>query len=115
MKRVITGSAIILVVGLFAALTSVVPAGAQQAKNLAQFCEIWQRVCNRTCPSGAGSCQPECTSRRATCMGTKCFPFSNPGPRCFTDSTARELTDTKYAPDPQRERDRRSKQGSGSR
>jgi hypothetical protein len=40
-------------------------------------------------------------------MATKCFPFNNPGPCCFTDATARELTDTKHAPDPQRAREQR--------
>ena len=106
MKRAIAGCAMILMAGLFAPAGSV---QAQQAKNLAEFCGVWQGVCNRTCPSGAGNCRPVCTERRATCLATKCFPFHSPGPRCFTDATARELTNTKYAPDPQRERERRAK------
>jgi hypothetical protein len=100
-KRIVAGLALAFVFSIAA------PAEAQQARNLAEFCGVWQRVCNRTCPSGAGNCQPVCAQRLATCMATKCFPFNNPGPRCWTDATARELTDTKYAPNPQRAREQR--------
>jgi hypothetical protein len=50
-------------------------------------------------------------------MATQCVPINRPGPRCYTDATARELTDPKYAPDPQRARERRerAREGSGSR
>jgi hypothetical protein len=107
---------IVSIIILVAGLSAIAPlAEAQQARNLAEFCGVWQGVCNRTCPAGTGNCQPVCAQRRATCMTTRCFPFNNPGPRCFTDASARQATDTKYAPNPQSEQQRRARQQAGSR
>ena len=107
MSRLIVGLAFVLSVGVFAFISS--SAEAQQARNLAEFCVVWQGVCNRTCPSGAGNCSRDCASRVAACRSSGCFHFNNPGPRCYNNARDRERTDAKYAPDPKRAMERRQK------
>jgi len=97
--------ACVLVFGIFAVSASKT-ATAQEARNVAEFCGIFQGVCRRTCPGG-GDCSPECATRAATCRATGCFPFNVPGPRCFNNPSDRALTDAKLAPNPERERKRR--------
>jgi hypothetical protein len=106
MRHAVAASAMIVVAGLFAPL-AIVPAQAQQARNVAEFCQVWQGTCNRTCPSGPGTCRPVCAQRFATCMTTQCYPFNVPGPRCFANATDRQLTDVGRAPNRERERQRR--------
>lgn len=111
MTRLFVGLALVLSAGIINLAVASSPAEAQQARTVSQFCAVWQGVCNRTCRSGPGNCTGECASRAAACRSNGCFHFNNPGPRCFSDARARELTDAKHAPDPQRERERRQKAG----
>jgi hypothetical protein len=83
------------------------PASAQVARNVGEFCGIWQGVCNRTCPAGVGRCDQGCSSRRATCEASGCFPFESPRPRCFNNAADLALTDAAKAPNPAAERARR--------
>ena len=78
-------------------------ADAQQARNVAEFCGVWQGICNRT-----GS-RSECASRATECRSSGCFHFNRPGPRCFSNAADRALTDVRLAPNPERERARRAK------
>jgi hypothetical protein len=86
------------------------PVMAQQAKNVVEFCGVWQGVCNRTCPSGPGKCAAECSTRASGCRTSGCFQFSKPGPRCFNSAADREMTDANRASNPDRERARRARQ-----
>ena len=104
MKRVVA-----LLVTVAAVHLSLASARAQEARSLAEFCGVWQGVCNRTCAAGAGNCRPVCAQRRGTCLSTQCFPFNRPGPRCFNSAADRALTDAALAPDPRRERERRQR------
>jgi len=92
---------------LFTALVPA-PAEAQQARNIPEFCNVWQRICNRTCPSGPGNCTGECASRHAACRTSGCFHFNRPGPRCFNNAADRALTDANLARNPDQERARRA-------
>jgi hypothetical protein len=81
-------------------------ATAQVARNVGEFCGIWQRICNRVCPGG-GDCSAVCTSRLTACRSNGCFHFNQPRPRCFSNADDLALTDIKLAPNPERERIRR--------
>ena len=83
---------------------------AQEAKSVSQFCAIWERICNRTCTTGPGTCSPVCSSRRSACTTSGCFHFNSPGPRCFANAQDRGLTDLKLAPNPEAERKRRARE-----
>jgi hypothetical protein len=87
----------------------IAPAGAQQAKNVAEFCATWRGVCNRTCPQGRGNCDPECNRRLAQCRKTGCFHFNVPRPRCWSNAEDRRLTDLRLAPDPEAARAKRKR------
>jgi hypothetical protein len=82
------------------------PVSAQEARNVAEFCVVWQRICGRTCPSGK-DCSVECSRRASQCRSSGCFPFNSPGPRCFNSASDRALTDARRAPNPEVERKRR--------
>jgi len=56
------------------------------AAGSAAFCATWLKVCNQTCPGGAGTCRDVCAIRQKTCLATGCFPFNVPGPRCQTNA-----------------------------
>ena len=81
-------------------------ATAQEARNLGEFCGVWQGVCNRTCPGG-GNCASVCRDRAAQCQSSGCFHFNSPRPRCFNNTSDRALTDARLAPNPEAERKRR--------
>ena len=115
MNRLIAGPAHFVSAAIVAIAFISSSAEAQQARNVAEFCGVWQGVCNRTCPSGPGNCRSECASRVAACRSSGCFHFNNPGPRCFNNARDRERTDAKYAPDPKRALELRKKaQGAGN-
>jgi hypothetical protein len=105
MRTLIGAFALVLVT---ASIALPIQAAAQEARNLREFCAVWQGVCNRTCPAGPGQCTNDCASRRGACQATGCYHFNSPGARCFDNAEARRLTDTKYAPDPAAERARRA-------
>jgi hypothetical protein len=76
----------------------VISAGASFAQGLAQqggqptlpdFCMGWERVCQRTCPSG--DCTGECARRRAVCDQTGVYHFNEPGPRRYSSCADRGL------------------------
>jgi hypothetical protein len=88
MKGLSLGLGVTLAVGLFTTLVSV-PAEAQRTRTVAEFCNFWQRTCNRTCPTGPGNCRRECASRASACRMSGCFYFNSPGPRCFNNPADR--------------------------
>lgn len=83
---------------------------AQEARNVTEFCGVWQGVCRRTCPTTTTSCRDECSSRAAECRANGCFRFTRAATRCFNNAADRALTDAKLAPDPEAERARRARQ-----
>jgi hypothetical protein len=88
MKGLLLGLGVTLAVGLLTTLVSV-PAEAQRGRNVAEFCNVWQRICNRTCPTGPGNCRSECASRNSACRTSGCFHFNRPRPRCFNNPADR--------------------------
>jgi hypothetical protein len=46
------------------------------------FCGTWLKLCNKTCPTGPGTCGPVCSTRYKGCLSSGCFFFNVPGPRC---------------------------------
>ena len=109
MKRLVLRLSFILSVAVLTVLPPV-SSDAEQARNVAEFCGVWERVCNRTCPAGPGNCRGECAARATGCRSSGCFHFNRPGPRCFSNASDRALTDTRRAPNPQQERARRARQ-----
>jgi hypothetical protein len=103
MKAVWLASALALGIFFFSAPDT---ATAQEARNLGEFCAVWQRVCNRTCPGG-GNCASVCRERVAQCQSSGCFHFNSPEPRCFNNASDRGLTNLRLAPNPEQERKRR--------
>ena len=66
------------------------PASAQE-RTQAQFCGVWENVCNRTCPTGPGTCRDVCASRLRQCHSNGCFHFNVPAPRCYSSAADRAL------------------------
>jgi hypothetical protein len=72
------GIGIALVLAL--SVLSASPTSAQQTRG--EFCGIWQRLCNKTCLGGPGTCGRDCSARYNDCRVSSCFFFNYPGPRC---------------------------------
>ena len=103
MKAILLASALLLATF---AVSSPNAAIAQEARNVTEFCGVFQGVCRRTCPGGQ-DCSTACAERASRCRSSGCFHFNSPGPRCFNNPSDRALTDVRLAPNPEAERKRR--------
>lgn len=76
---------------LAATILGVLSTGPAFAAGSEAFCGTWLKLCNKTCPEGAGTCGGACAQRYKGCHTSGCFFFNVPGARCQGNATMRLL------------------------